>query len=182
MKVAKTMAVFRHLIAILSIAICPTIASANAAKDVLCATASTLSQQQLFGDWQVVWQDHRADGSTQTSAPEPVHFGRNPEFPESLSGELRRAGRGRVAPLQLAGDVEDGQLTLEESPDGTAISATWVAQLDAASCGKRFTGTWTRDEDAITPTLTPASTPAPTPAPTTAPAQRQFTLRRVPGW
>ena len=180
MQVAKTRTAFRHLVTILLIAICLPIAWANAAKDVLCPTASTLTYQQLFGDWQVVWQDHRADGSTQTSAPEPVHFGRNPEFPESLSGELRRAGRDRVAPLQLAGDVEDGQLTLEESPDGKAISATWVAQLDAASCGKRFTGTWKRDDDAITSTSTSTSTLTSTP--TVSPAQRQFTLRRVPGW
>lgn len=124
-----------------------------------CPDAASLGLAQLHGHWQVLWPDQpQASGDT-------MRFGHNPEFPDSLSGELRRG----ALRLQVAGDVDDGQLTLEESPDGKSIGATWIGQLQAGSCGTVFTGEWTRD----------ASSPKTDPA---APDQRRFVLRRSPAW
>ncbi len=122
----------------------------------ICTSAANLTQQQAYGDWWVTWKD---GGST-----EVVRFRLNPEFPDSLSGELQR-GSTR---LQLAGDLEDGELNLEESPDGKTINATWVGTVVEASCGKEIQGVWTRDEGAG--------------GKIGAPAVRKFVLRRVPGW
>lgn len=121
-----------------------------------CTSTNSLTQQQAYGDWRVTWQDG--------GATEVVRFGLNPEFPDSLSGELQR-GNTR---LQLAGDLEDSQLNLEESPDGKAISATWVGAVVAGSCGKAIEGVWTRDESVVTKDA--------------GAGVRKFMLRRVAGW
>jgi hypothetical protein len=42
----------------------------------------------------------------------------------------------------VAGDVDDGVLTLEESADGTTISATWLGEVVPGSCGKTLKGQW----------------------------------------
>jgi hypothetical protein len=138
-----------------------TASSLASAAQANCPTASQLTHAHMKGDWQVVWQEQ----GRASAPPETVRFGPNPEFPDSLSGELLR-GKQRV---QLAGDVEDGQLTLEESPDGKSISATWTGQVQAGSCGTAVTGQWTRD----------AGSPM---AERQGPAQRQFLLRRSAGW
>jgi hypothetical protein len=44
--------------------------------------------------------------------------------------------------LLVAGDVDDGVLTLEESADGTTISATWLGEVVPGSCGKTLQGHW----------------------------------------
>jgi hypothetical protein len=44
--------------------------------------------------------------------------------------------------LLVAGDVDDGVLTLEESADGTTISATWLGEVVPGSCGKTLKGQW----------------------------------------
>lgn len=135
--------------------------NAVGATQAQCPTAKQLTHAHMKGEWQVVWQDPgRVNGSTET-----VRFAANPEFPDSLSGELSR-GKQR---LQLAGDLEDGQLTLEESPDGRSISATWTAQVQAGSCGTAFHGSWARDSDSPV-------------ADRQGPAQRAFVLRRSTGW
>jgi len=59
--------------------------------------------------------------------------------------------------VQVVGDVDDGQLTLEESEDGKRISATWLGEVTEGRCGKEIRGTWS-------PEATPgASGPAPGP-------------------
>ena len=45
----------------------------------------------------------------------------------------------------MAGDVEDGELTLEESADGVHIAATWLGDVVQGSCGREIRGTWTLD-------------------------------------
>jgi len=134
----------------------PTTATASDTPATTCPGATNLTQQQAYGDWRVMWLDG--------SATEFVRFRLNPEFPDSLSGELQR-GSTR---LQLAGDLEDGELNLEESPDGKTISATWVGAVVKASCGKEIQGVWTRDEGVS--------------GKSGAPAVRKFVLRRVTGW
>ena len=45
---------------------------------------------------------------------------------------------------QVSGDVDDGDLTLEESISGTNISATWTGRVVDGSCGKEIRGSWTQ--------------------------------------
>jgi hypothetical protein len=78
----------------------------------------------------------------------------------------REDPRGRPAgqsPAQalVAGDVDNGAFTLEESTDGRAISATWSGSFADQACGKEIRGTWTDTATRI---------------------ERAFVLRKQPGW
>ena len=66
-----------------------------------------------------------------------------------------------TACAELSGDVDAGELTLEESINGTNISATWTGQVVDGSCGKEIHGTW---NNATPPTTLP------------------FVLRKQAGW
>ena len=96
-----------------------------------CPTdASALPAQALYGLWQVTF-----DGADTASVVKDPH----PDYEGGVRGTITRAGL--VA--QLAGDIgDDGLLTLDESQDGRAISATWSGDFQAASCGKEFKGLW----------------------------------------
>jgi hypothetical protein len=107
-----------------------------------------------------------AASSPSTSAPSlastasvsaTLRFERHPELAESVRGRVERDG----ASIQLAGDVDEGDFTLEESQDGQRISATWIGRVVNGSCGKEIRGTWTNAADSST---------------------RTFVLRRQPGW
>ena len=76
---------------------------------------------------------------------------------ESVRGTLRRGGQ--VA--QVAGDVDDGDFTLEESDNGRNISATWTGRVVDTSCGKEIRGTWTNANNT---------------------RNTSFVLRKQPGW
>ena len=65
---------------------------------------------------------------------------------------------------QVSGDVDGGDLTLEESINGTNISATWTGQVVDGSCGKEIRGTWNNAH----PTPTTPSAP--------------FVLRKQAAW
>ncbi|MDP2818430.1 MAG: hypothetical protein Q8O29_09175 [Polaromonas sp.] len=93
------------------------------------------------------------------------------EFSESVAGSVtRELGTpqigGHAPRAQLAGDLENGFLTLDESSNGISITGTWTGELVRESCGKKFTGIWkdTRDN-------APPDTP-----------DVPFTLEKLPGW
>ena len=117
-----------------------------------CPAPAELTPQHLYGTWLAT-----VEGET---APVTIRLGRHPELSGSVSGELTRAG----VRAQVAGDVDEGDFTLEESSDGQRISATWLGQVEDASCGKEIKGTWTKATD-TSPT-----------------AGRNFTLRKQAGW
>ena len=97
-----------------------------------------------------------------------LQLGPHPELAQSVRGTVQRGS----ATAQLSGDVDAGELTLEESINGTNISATWIGQVVAGSCGKEIRGTWNN----ATPTPSAPSAPAiPPPAFT-------FVLRKQAGW
>ena len=60
-----------------------------------------------------------------------------------LTGSVNRNGERS----QLAGDVDKGEFTMEESADGTRISAVWTGDLVEGSCGKEIRGTWQEEKD-----------------------------------
>lgn len=113
-----------------------------------CPANADLTVRDLLGAW-------RADIAG-TWLPADLVLEPNPDWPGSLAGHVRRADRL----ARLAGDLEDGTFTLEESADGVRIDATWVGQPVEGRCGREIRGTWQPAGDSI---------------------RRAFTLRRVGG-
>jgi len=120
-----------------------------------CIAPADLRALHLYGLWRAEFDDGERSS---------VLFERHPEHADSLRGAVNRGGRQSL----LSGDVDDGELVLDESDDGQRISAVWTAQATPSQCGREFTGQ-RRASDARG--TGPAS-----------PAPRRFVLRRVPGW
>jgi hypothetical protein len=95
-----------------------------------CPQPSDVQQRHLLGLWHAQFADH---GPGATLLLEP-----HPEMDESVRGMVNRNGDR----AQVAGDVDNGAFTLEESADGTSISATWVGDVVDGSCGREIRGTW----------------------------------------
>ena len=93
-----------------------------------CPVAQEVSPQQLHGLWRVV-----LEGET---TPWNLQLGPHPEHRGSLRGELVQ-GQLRYP---VVADLENGELTLEESHDGQRISATWLGEVVASSCGQALQG------------------------------------------
>lgn len=134
-----------------------------------CAPARELKAAQLFGRWQASF----AQAPTGLPATAIVVLQRHAEFSDSLAGTVTRelpvaggAPTAQAAPAiaLLAGDLEEGQLLLDESSDKVSLTGTWNGEMVAGSCGKLFKGVW-KDTSAT----------APDDAPDIA-----FTLRRLP--
>ncbi len=96
--------------------------------------ADELPVQALYGTWEA-----RFDGVPGAAR---VTFAPHPDYAGSVRGTIVRDGQGDTG-AQLAGDIaDDGLLTLDESRDGRSISAVWSGDMQAASCGREFKGTW----------------------------------------
>lgn len=93
-----------------------------------CPVAQEVSPQQLHGQWRVVLEGE--------AAPWVLQLGPHPEYRGSLRGELVQG------PLRypVVADLNDGELTLEESHDGQRIAATWLGEVVARSCGQALQG------------------------------------------
>lgn len=94
-----------------------------------CPPADEVSQAHLLGTWQA---------SIDGLAPFTLALVKHPEFAGTVRGRLQRGGQE----VELAGDVDDGHLTLEESLNGRNISATWLGEVVEGSCGREIRGTW----------------------------------------
>jgi len=121
----------------------PAAPSTTLATTANCPTsANVLPVQALYGRWQVTF----GTGGDANVASVVLHT--HPDYEGGLRGTITRVGF--VA--QLAGDIDDdGLLTLDESQDGVAISATWSGDLQTGSCGKEFKGLWrnTRNDSTL---------------------------------
>ena len=110
----------RRTILFIASCVLPTLAAAqNDPKDLTsasCPVAADVSNTRLFGRWQAQVQAGPGDAPQQAT----LTLERNPEFGGSLSGTITRS----AATAQIAGDVDNGVFTLEESSDGKAITAT----------------------------------------------------------
>lgn len=95
-----------------------------------CPKASEVTPQHLFGLWRAEFEG-LPQGAT-------LLLERHTEFAQSLAGTINRNGERS----RLAGDLEDGEFTLEESADGRRISATWLGDVVEGSCGQEIRGTW----------------------------------------
>ena len=102
---------------------------------VACPKAIDVGQAELLGEWQA---------QVEGSAPVTMDLRKHPEYAESVRGFLVRDGRR----IDVVGDVDDGQLTLEESQDGKRISAVWLGDVVEGSCGREIRGAWKAEGDA----------------------------------
>ena len=117
--------------------------SAKSPAALACPTAQAMEQQHLQGIWRA-----ELTGSTAPTDAVLLHLGPHPELAGSVRGTAQRGG----TTSQVAGDVHQGDLTLEESSDGQRISATWIGEVVDGSCGQEMRGTWHRvDPEASLP-------------------------------
>lgn len=114
--------------------------SVNAA----CLSPAQVDSQHLYGLWQVRLYDGPlpADARTPVTATPLLQgtllFERHPEHDDSLRGTLKLKGESAVH--WLSGDLDEGELILDESDDGHRISAVWVAYPTAPGCGRELRG------------------------------------------
>jgi hypothetical protein len=95
-----------------------------------CPTGSEITHRHLLGLWRASF-DGLSRGAT-------LLLERHPELAESVRGAVNRDGEK----AQVAGDVDDGEFTLEESADGVRIDATWTGTVIDGSCGLEIRGDW----------------------------------------
>ncbi len=101
---------------------------------VACPKPQAIISTDLYGVWNV--ELGSANGAAPSRSPaSPQHglvrFEQNPEFEDSIAGWFELGS----ATVFVAGDIDEGQFSLEESDDGKRISAVWEG-----SCGKAITG------------------------------------------
>lgn len=95
-----------------------------------CLATKAFQSHHLFGAWRI-----ELPGTRQTGR---ITLRRHPEFSESLRGELRYGATESIA----SGDIEDGELNLDESSNRVSITATWTGKLVEGSCGREIRGEW----------------------------------------
>ena len=125
-----------------------------------CPAAANMDHQHLQGRW-LAQLEGAAPGATAT-----LQLGPHPELAQSVRGTVQRNG----TTAQVSGDIDGGDLTLEESINGTNISATWTGQVVDGSCGKEIRGTWNNATPTPSAPLAPSAPPVP------------FVLRKQAGW
>ncbi|MCE1249460.1 MAG: hypothetical protein LWW82_01870 [Comamonadaceae bacterium] len=134
----------KPLFTLVLIAACAIPASASAEKRPQgtaadCPAAQALQQRHLLGHWQA-----ELPGLGQRLQ---LQLTPHPELAESVRGSLQRGSQRSL----LAGDVDGGTLTLEESDDGQRISATWLGDVVEGSCGREIRGQWQREGASAAP-------------------------------
>lgn len=118
--------------ALLGLACCAAL-SAAAQTTPVCPQAAEVKHTHMLGFWRA--EVDGRPGATLLLEPHPDYAG--------FRGAINRNGERRL----VAGDVDDGGLTLEESADGKRISATWLGEVVDGSCGREIRGTWQAEGD-----------------------------------
>jgi hypothetical protein len=100
-----------------------------------CPHASEVTAAHLYGLWRAEFDGQGHVGT--------LLMEKHALYAESVSGTINRNG----ARSKLAGDVEDGEFTLEESADGVHIAAAWIGEVVDGSCGREIRGSWKAEGD-----------------------------------
>ena len=87
-----------------------------------------MDSPHLQGQWEAT-----IDGKTGAAV---LHLGPHPEWAGTVKGEVVRAGQRHP----MVGDVDQGNVTLEESSNGTNITATWMGTVTDGSCAREVRG------------------------------------------
>jgi len=106
----------------------PLVPSTPPSTSLVCT--SEVGTSHLYGQWRLTLLP--ASGAAVTG---DLRFERHPKYADSVRGQWRDP-KGVVH--LLSGDLTDGELVLDESTDGTAISAIWVGH--PVACGQGFDG------------------------------------------
>jgi hypothetical protein len=107
-------------------------AGANAQQAAPCPKPGDVAASHMYGFWTAEIGGRHAG---------TLLLDKHPEFAGSFRGAISRDGTRAL----VAGDVDDGELTLEESADGKRIGATWLGQVVDGSCGREIRGTWQQE-------------------------------------
>jgi hypothetical protein len=143
------------ILSIAASACCISVWSQNHSKNE-CLAADAADSEHLHGTWQARFADARLDAVLQ--------LGPHTEWQGTVQGTAQRGSHS----LLVVGDMDQGQLTLEESTDGRRISATWLGQADTSDCHLRIQGEWRQDEaPPVAFTLQRLDAPAHAPTPST---------------
>ena len=102
-----------------------------------CPGSGQTPNSQLLGLWRAVF-DGLPQGAT-------LLLEQHPELADSVRGGINRNGER----AQVAGDVHEGEFTLEESADGVSITATWSGAVIDGSCGTEIRGDWQGAKEGI---------------------------------
>ena len=94
-----------------------------------------MEQPELIGRWQ-------ADMPGQ-SGPIVLELAPHPEWDGTVKGRILRPGYSAI----VVGDVHQGQLTMEESRDGSKVSGNWFGDVVEGSCAREIRGEWTDEAD-----------------------------------
>jgi hypothetical protein len=97
-----------------------------------CPNAQDATHRDLLGTWKA---------EVEGAPAAVIALRQHPDLAESVRGSVARASRNTEA----AGDVDEGEFTLEESADGTHISAVWLGDVVEGSCAREIRGTWQAD-------------------------------------
>ena len=103
---------------------------AAATTPLLCA--GDVGVLHLYGQWRLMLTP--GDGGPTVAGT--LEFERHPEYADTVRGQWQADGNGTQH--LLSGDITDGELVLDESTDGTHISAVWVGV--PVACGQGFEG------------------------------------------
>lgn len=121
------------LSALTAAALLPGCAAAQPASP--CPAAAQVSQGHLLGLWRAEFEG-LPRGATVLMEKHPDDEGR-------VSGMINRDGERSL----LAGELDEGEFTMEESADGTHISGVWIGAVVEGSCGRAIRGTWQEEKD-----------------------------------
>ena len=103
----------------------------NSAQEPTCVSAKDLVNTDLFGAWSLLLE---GGGSSIVTR---LQLQRNPEFAESLAGSFLLGDKK----FEVFGDIEEGAFDLEETQNGSDISAIWKGRVAEGSCGQTILGT-----------------------------------------
>ena len=71
-------------------------------------------------------------------------LGPHPEWKGTVKGSISRPGSS----YPMVGDVDNNNVTLEESADGSRITGTWIGTVTEGSCAREIRGNFQAGEDA----------------------------------
>ena len=110
-------------------ALCTSVQAQNQSQtDSSCPEAWEMTTSQLQGHW-------TAEIAGQPRAAE-LQLAPHPEWQGTVKGTVQRVRSSHA----MVGDVDQGNVTLEESANGTNISATWVGTVTDGSCAREIRG------------------------------------------